>query len=452
MYAYVDQMDFQGKDFVSALRMFLEGFRLPGEAQKIDRLMEKFAARYLECNQGWVYVPSLCKQLDLILHDLHATCWDINKHSIFPFPSLPFLFQANPLCQCWHRICPCLLNHYADNRPSQSTGKQSASVRTQQPLGELSNHSHPLRYQRSINHRDCTSSFWPVSLLLSAKVKNKMTKEQYIKMNRGINDSKDLPEEYLSAIYDEIAGKKIAMKETKELTMKSNKQSESHCWGMIIGTHTNISIIIQSCLPDGFVAAMSLNETQRRVRCNLIRFCCWLVNKSLIKRCLWVILDKELTGERNYSNLFNEELQAWWYHTIDKVLARPHFPSIVLCTTSMSFLKFNKHEEAYRYFLIFRFLDEKLQCFACWVCVVTLKSTVCVCVCVCVLVRLCLCVFMAASRSGVASEKQRRLLYNVEMEQMAKTAKALMEAVSHVQAPFTSATHLEHVRPMFKVT
>lgn len=49
-------------------------------------------------------------------------------------------------------------------------------------------------------------------------------------MNRGINDSKDLPEEYLSAIYDEIAGKKIAMKETKELTMKSNKQSESQCW------------------------------------------------------------------------------------------------------------------------------------------------------------------------------------------------------------------------------
>ncbi len=55
-----------------------------------------------------------------------------------------------------------------------------------------------------------------------------MTKEQYIKMNRGINDSKDLPEEYLSAIYDEIAGKKIAMKESKEfsITPKSTKQSE----------------------------------------------------------------------------------------------------------------------------------------------------------------------------------------------------------------------------------
>ena len=54
--------------------------------------------------------------------------------------------------------------------------------------------------------------------------------------------------------------------------------------------------------------------------------------------------------------------------------------------------------------------------------------------------------------TDVASEKQRRLLYNMEMEQMAKTAKALMEAVSHAQAPFFSATHLEHVRPMFKVT
>ena len=39
-----------------------------------------------------------------------------------------------------------------------------------------------------------------------------MKKEQYIKMNRGINDSKDLPPEYLSAIYDEIADNEIKMK------------------------------------------------------------------------------------------------------------------------------------------------------------------------------------------------------------------------------------------------
>ena len=54
--------------------------------------------------------------------------------------------------------------------------------------------------------------------------------------------------------------------------------------------------------------------------------------------------------------------------------------------------------------------------------------------------------------TDMLNERQRRLLYNVEMEQMAQTAKALMESVSHVQSNFTSATHLEHVRPMFKVS
>jgi hypothetical protein len=29
-----------------------QGFRLPGEAQKIDRLMEKFAERFVKCNPG----------------------------------------------------------------------------------------------------------------------------------------------------------------------------------------------------------------------------------------------------------------------------------------------------------------------------------------------------------------------------------------------------------------
>ena len=50
MYAYVDQLDFTEMEFLAALRKFLAGFRLPGEAQKIDRLMEKFAARFCECN------------------------------------------------------------------------------------------------------------------------------------------------------------------------------------------------------------------------------------------------------------------------------------------------------------------------------------------------------------------------------------------------------------------
>lgn len=50
MHAYADSFDFQGMEFDEAIRTFLQGFRLPGEAQKIDRIMEKFAERFCKCN------------------------------------------------------------------------------------------------------------------------------------------------------------------------------------------------------------------------------------------------------------------------------------------------------------------------------------------------------------------------------------------------------------------
>lgn len=50
--AFLDSMDFTGMEFDVALREFLAKFRLPGEAQKIDRIMECFAQRYFEVNAG----------------------------------------------------------------------------------------------------------------------------------------------------------------------------------------------------------------------------------------------------------------------------------------------------------------------------------------------------------------------------------------------------------------
>ena len=52
MYAYVEQMEFKGQHFDEAIRHFVAGFRLPGEAQKIDRMMEKFAEQYHQHNPG----------------------------------------------------------------------------------------------------------------------------------------------------------------------------------------------------------------------------------------------------------------------------------------------------------------------------------------------------------------------------------------------------------------
>ena len=46
LHEYVELLDFAKMPFDLAIRAFLRGFRLPGEAQKIDRIMEKFAERY----------------------------------------------------------------------------------------------------------------------------------------------------------------------------------------------------------------------------------------------------------------------------------------------------------------------------------------------------------------------------------------------------------------------
>jgi Sec7-like guanine-nucleotide exchange factor len=70
MHAFVDMIDLRNIGFVDALRAFLQAFRLPGEAQKIDRYMLKFAERYIEGNtqtpfanageHAWSTLTDLC--------------------------------------------------------------------------------------------------------------------------------------------------------------------------------------------------------------------------------------------------------------------------------------------------------------------------------------------------------------------------------------------------------
>lgn len=56
-----------------------------------------------------------------------------------------------------------------------------------------------------------------------------MTPEDFIRNNRGIDDGKDLPEEYLRSLYDRISKNEIKMKEddlaTQQRASVSNKVS-----------------------------------------------------------------------------------------------------------------------------------------------------------------------------------------------------------------------------------
>ncbi|KAK2984466.1 hypothetical protein RJ640_026953 [Escallonia rubra] len=134
MHAYVDSFNFEGMGFGDSIRYFLRGFRLPGEAQKIDRIMEKFAERYCKCN------------------------------------------------------------------PSSFTSADTAYV---------------LAYSVIMLNTDAHNSM----------VKDKMTKADFIRNNRGIDDGKDLPEEYLGTLYEQIVKNEIKMK--ADTSVPQSKQSNS---------------------------------------------------------------------------------------------------------------------------------------------------------------------------------------------------------------------------------
>jgi len=52
MRTYVQWLDLSNLALDAALRRLLRGFRLPGEAQKIDRIMDAFAEHWLVCQTG----------------------------------------------------------------------------------------------------------------------------------------------------------------------------------------------------------------------------------------------------------------------------------------------------------------------------------------------------------------------------------------------------------------
>ena len=54
LHCFIVDMDFSGLHLDIALRQLLAEVRAPGEAQKIEKLVEVFAKRYIECNQMFV--------------------------------------------------------------------------------------------------------------------------------------------------------------------------------------------------------------------------------------------------------------------------------------------------------------------------------------------------------------------------------------------------------------
>lgn len=134
MHAFVDEMDFTNMNFTDALRLFLQAFRLPGEGQKIDRFMLKFAERYVHGNVG-----------------------------IFSNAETAYVLAFSVV----------MLNTDLHNPQN----------------------------------------------------KRRMTLEDFITNNRGLDDGKDIPRDILEKIYEEISNNEIKMKDEVEAAQEANLTS-----------------------------------------------------------------------------------------------------------------------------------------------------------------------------------------------------------------------------------
>jgi len=221
---------FTGLDVVSALRIYLWRFRLPGEAAQIERIVEGFAKAYFMQNQpakpaenescvetiarGW-YVRQPCTRM----HDLCCIhCGAIED------------LRACQGCDVVH-FCQrcCKKAHYLGHAVGCSIGYGRACVHAREIAGLLGADG-KLRYRQIgwqpavavVHHKevhwekgsplkseDAVMVLAYAIIMLStnlhnANVKQKMEAHEFLWQNRGVNDGANFPGDFLLDIYTSI--------------------------------------------------------------------------------------------------------------------------------------------------------------------------------------------------------------------------------------------------------
>nr|ACI16022.1 hypothetical protein [Bodo saltans] len=157
---WIELHDFRNKAIDVALRQFLGGFKLLGEAQVVDRTMEVFAAHYCRMNP-----------------------------SAFSSANTAFILS----------FTICMLNTDAH----------------------------------------------------SIHVVDKMSKEAFIRMNKGVDDGKDLDSELLSSIYDRITSKEIKLRPLKARSLAHGGTMHGTQTGAAaaVGRKSNIAVAVLGSIP-----------------------------------------------------------------------------------------------------------------------------------------------------------------------------------------------------------
>jgi brefeldin A-inhibited guanine nucleotide-exchange protein len=153
--AYVDRIDFTAMTFDEAIRHFLSHFRLPGEAQIIDRIMLNFASKY-----GFVCLLLLLKSVSI---------------------SISFLF---------FRYCAC--------NPTVFSNADTAYILAYSVI-MLNTDAHKF-VSLCISFDLVLKFLFLLCSFFSPMVKRKMTKDGFLRNNRGIDNGQDINRAFLEFV------------------------------------------------------------------------------------------------------------------------------------------------------------------------------------------------------------------------------------------------------------
>ena len=166
LYHYVDQMEFQNMLFDDAIRLFLSGFRLPGEAQKVG-CGKSYRCKHLRLATHPSPPPSRnLRQIDRIMEKF-AERFTRQNSEVFPSPDTAFILGFSVI----------MLNTDLHNP--------------------------------------------------SIKEDRRMTIESFLRNNKGIADGEDLPEEFLRGIFSRIKENPFSLKEDDEAREKADKDKSA---------------------------------------------------------------------------------------------------------------------------------------------------------------------------------------------------------------------------------
>ncbi|KAK6156433.1 hypothetical protein DH2020_010681 [Rehmannia glutinosa] len=218
MHAYVESINFSGMKFDIAMREFLKGFRLPGEAQKIDRIMEKFAER-------------------CFLHHAESPFdFDSSGTSCMCFKELyPALYRISS----WHHksILSFVLSNHNETSVSSTSWdfhfyrnlKESEKQDLCSMLYQLEGVSYCADNPGSFKNADTAYVLAYAIIMLNSDAHNprvwpKMSRSDFVHVNTTSNAEESSPQELLEEIYDSIIKKEIKMKDDPVENSKTSKQ------------------------------------------------------------------------------------------------------------------------------------------------------------------------------------------------------------------------------------